>query len=327
MNPEDLDDEQLFKNLEQHNRNVNVVASLIMVAIMLVGVIVFRMCLMNAEAQSFNSEMESDFAAEVERFKQEIADAKTLEMSEKNDRGLEFAPDSAVKTRIEPNLFSFDPNTLDSAGFISLGIPPKVVATILKYRKRYGFRSVDNFFDIYAFRDGRYDYLRPYVEISRAEKKGVTAPIYKYEKTEYKRTEANSRVATLLVDINTADTAELRKLPGIGEKRALNIVKFRTSLGGFYSVDQLSEVYSIDDAVVERIRKNVVCDASVIKRIDINNTNSYNLWHPYLKGNLLKTLKHRIKSGKRYNSFDEIRHEEGYDEIVNGRAEKYLEFK
>lgn len=135
------------------------------------------------------------------------------------------------------------------------------------------------------------------------------------------------RYAGLQVDINTADTAELRKLPGIGEKRAMNIVKYRTSLGGFYTVEQLAEVYSIDAELVERLKKYIVCDGHSVAKIDINNTIPYQLWHPYLKGELLKTIKQRIKNGKRYKSFDEIKAEIGYDENLNGRAEKYLEFK
>ena len=135
------------------------------------------------------------------------------------------------------------------------------------------------------------------------------------------------RYAGLQVDINTADTAELRKLPGIGEKRAMNIVKYRTSLGGFYTVEQLAEVYSIDAELVERLKKYIVCDGNSVAKIDINNIIPYQLWHPYLKGELLKTIKQRIKNGKRYKSFDEIKAENGYDENLNGRAEKYLEFK
>ncbi|MBO7628313.1 MAG: helix-hairpin-helix domain-containing protein, partial [Paludibacteraceae bacterium] len=135
------------------------------------------------------------------------------------------------------------------------------------------------------------------------------------------------RYAGLQVDINTADTAELRKLPGIGEKRAINIVKYRSSLGGFYTVEQLAEVYSIDAELVERLKKYIVCDGNSVAKIDINNTIPYKLWHPYLKGELLKTIKQRIKNGKRYKSFDEIKAENGYDEKLNGRAEMYLEFK
>ncbi len=251
---EEIDDEQLFKKIERHNRNVNVVVSLTIIATMLIGVMAMRMYLMTANAQEVKSEIEMKFEDDVKRFKQEIAKVE-------NNTKLAKTPISADS----------DPNY---------------------QRKKEPHSDSDVKFQ----------------SIPSAEKKH------------------KSKYANIHVDINSADTAELRKLPGIGEKRAINIVKFRTSLGGFYSVEQLAEVYSMDMELVERLKKYIVCDGNVIK-IDINNTNPYKLWHPYLKGELLKTLKQRIKSGKRYKSFDEIKAETGYDENLNGRAERYLEFK
>lgn len=230
----EIDDEQLFKKIEIHNRNVNVVVSLTIIATMLIGVMAMRMYLMQANAQEVKSKIELEFDADVKRFKQSVA-------------------------------------------------CPVACVEVVPQRTQQG--------------------------------------------TEPQRTQqAKSKYADLHVDINSADTSELRKLPGIGEKRALNIVKFRTSLGGFYSVEQLAEVYSMDAALVERLRKYLVCNGDVAK-IDINNTNPYKLWHPYLKGELIKSIKKNLKSGKKYKSFEDIKAEEGFNEELNGRAERYLEFK
>lgn len=260
-----LDDEQMYKKIEQHNRNVNVVVSLSIVAMMLIGVMATRMYLMTANAQEVKSEIEMKFEDDVKRFKQEIATV-----------GEGFKP-----SRVDSNL--------QTGGVEALPYETK--------QSNYNQSSANSKF------------------------------VYKENRVPVETWRAASPYKDLHVDINTADTAELRKLPGIGEKRALNIVKFRTSLGGFYSVEQLAEVYSMDAELVERLKKYIVCDGSSVAKIDINNTNPYKLWHPYLKGDLLKTLKQRIKSGKRYKSFDEIKAETGYDENLNGRAERYLEFK
>lgn len=262
---EEFDDEQMFKKIEQHNRNVNVFVSLTIVATMLIGVMVMRIYLMKANAQEVKSEFEMKFEEDVKRFKQEIAEA------------------GETARRRNPQ------NVRDSVNYESSSHHTKNdYSTNSEYKKEY-------------------------------------------KKTEYSSNQSNSfkqdRYAGLQVDINTADTAELRKLPGIGEKRAMNIVKYRTSLGGFYSVEQLAEVYSMDAALVERLKQYIICDSNSVAKIDINNTIPHKLWHPYLKGKLLKTIKQRIKSGKRYTSFDEIKSEVGYDENLNGRAEKYLEFR
>lgn len=263
---EEFDDEQMFKKIEQHNRNVNVFVSLTIVATMLIGVMAVRTYLMTTNAQEVKSEFEMKFEEDVMRFKQEIAEASETTQH----RNYPLVRDSSGRDSIYHNTSNESP-----------------------------FNKSDN-------------------------KK-------EYKKTVYTSNQSNGfkhdRYAGLQVNINTADTAELRKLPGIGEKRAMNIVKYRTSLGGFYSMDQLAEVYSIDAELVERLKKYIVCDGNSVAKIDINNTIPYKLWHPYLKGELLKTIKQRIKSGKRYKSFDEIKAENGYDENLNGRAEMYLEFK
>lgn len=266
---EEFDDEQMFKKIEQHNRNVNVFVSMTIVATMLIGVMVMRCYLMKANAQEVKSEFEMKFEEDVRRFKQEIAEAKE-------------------STRQRNSL-----DVRDSVNNESLS----------HHTKNESKQSYSN----------NSDYKK------------------KYKKTEYNSNQSNGfkqdRYAGLQVNINTADTAELRKLPGIGEKRAMNIVKYRTSLGGFYCVDQLAEVYSMDASLVERLKKYIVCDSNSVAKININNTIPHKLWHPYLKGELLKTIKQKIKSGKRYKSFDEIKAEIGYDDNLNGRAEKYLEFR
>ena len=47
------------------------------------------------------------------------------------------------------------------------------------------------------------------------------------------------------ININTADSAALQKLPGIGEKRAQDIIKQRETMGGFKVVTDLQEVNGI----------------------------------------------------------------------------------
>ncbi|MDO4695725.1 ComEA family DNA-binding protein [Porphyromonas sp.] len=48
------------------------------------------------------------------------------------------------------------------------------------------------------------------------------------------------------VDLNSADTLLLQRIPGIGPSFARRIVKYRELLGGYYCVEQLQEVYGMD---------------------------------------------------------------------------------
>ena len=61
-----------------------------------------------------------------------------------------------------------------------------------------------------------------------------------------------------VVNINTANAAELALLPGIGESKASAIVSTRKARGGFQSVDDLLAVKGIGEAALEKIRGHVV---------------------------------------------------------------------
>lgn len=64
----------------------------------------------------------------------------------------------------------------------------------------------------------------------------------------------------LRLDLNTATGAELRLLPGIGERLSESIVQNRQQSGPFHSVDDLQRVRWIGPRTIERIRPWVVND-------------------------------------------------------------------
>ena len=61
-----------------------------------------------------------------------------------------------------------------------------------------------------------------------------------------------------VVNINTANAAELTLLPGIGESKASAIVSARKARGGFRTVDDLLAVKGIGEVALEKIRSRVV---------------------------------------------------------------------
>ncbi|GAB2912304.1 ComEA family DNA-binding protein [Nonomuraea fastidiosa] len=63
--------------------------------------------------------------------------------------------------------------------------------------------------------------------------------------------------ATAVLDLNSATADQLEQLPGVGEVLAARIVEFRTSRGGFTSVDQLREVSGIGPRKFEEIKPKV----------------------------------------------------------------------
>lgn len=57
-----------------------------------------------------------------------------------------------------------------------------------------------------------------------------------------------------LVNINKADKAQLMTLPGIGESKAMDIINYRNSSGGFKSIEDIKNVSGIKDAAFNKIK-------------------------------------------------------------------------
>lgn len=71
--------------------------------------------------------------------------------------------------------------------------------------------------------------------------------------------EEDSRPESLLpgetINVNTADAYDLQRLPGIGEKRAADIIAYREEHGPFRSLDELTEISGIGPGILEGLRE------------------------------------------------------------------------
>lgn len=61
----------------------------------------------------------------------------------------------------------------------------------------------------------------------------------------------------LIVNLNDATQAELNLLPGVGEKLAHDILKYRDEIGGFQSVDELMNIRGIKKGRLLSLKKYV----------------------------------------------------------------------
>lgn len=86
-----------------------------------------------------------------------------------------------------------------------------------------------------------------------------------------------------LVDINSADSVALLRVHGIGAKTASAVLEYRKLLGGYYSINQISELKCVTPENFARISKQIYCDSCVISKIDINFAPANELeYHPYM---------------------------------------------
>ena len=127
--------------------------------------------------------------------------------------------------------------------------------------------------------------------------------------------------ATIVIDINTADTLEFQKLRGIGPYYASMIVKYRSLLGGFIKKEQLLEVYGMDSARYELFIENITLQNDSVIRFDLNRVAFRDLLrHPYFDYYLVKDIFNlRQKRGDYKNVSDlmelELMYEELYEQI------------
>lgn len=61
-----------------------------------------------------------------------------------------------------------------------------------------------------------------------------------------------------LVNINTADSAMLQTLPGIGQQKAEQIIQYRESHGGFSTIEEIKNVSGIGDSTYERLKQSIM---------------------------------------------------------------------
>lgn len=87
----------------------------------------------------------------------------------------------------------------------------------------------------------------------------------------------------LMIELNTADTSDLKRLWGIGDVLSQRIIRFRDKLGGFYSTMQLAEVYGLSEETLAKTLPHVSADTTYLKRIDANSASIRELKkHPYV---------------------------------------------
>lgn len=163
------------------------------------------------------------------------------------------ASDSTYKKN-PVKLFEFDPNTLDEQGFKKLGLNDKVTHTIINYRNKGGyFKLPQNIKKIYGLSSADAEKLIPYIKIASAPHNNFN---YKEEKQTVNKPLSNYNYHT--ININTATAEEWKTLPGIGDVISNRIVKFRNSMGGFKSIDDVKRTYGLSDSTFSLIRPYLI---------------------------------------------------------------------
>jgi competence protein ComEA len=200
-------------------------------------------------------------------------------------------------------LFYFDPNKLDSAGWKKLGLRDKTIKIIQNYLAKGGhFYKPADLSKVYGLFDDEYRRLEPFIRIEAGKPDRQNSNSGKSSPYTIKKE------VTSIIDINTADTSAWIALPGIGSKLANRIVNFRDKLGGFYSVNQVGETFGLQDSVFQKLKVFLRLENASIRKININTATQDQLKaHPYIRYSIANAIiAYRNEHGP-FNSIEDLK--------------------
>jgi DNA uptake protein ComE-like DNA-binding protein len=257
--------------------------------------------------------------------------------------------DTSTAAVADPTYFPFNPNTIERADWLQLGLTERQVDGIERFREKGGrFRSKDDLARMYSLRPEQVAALKPYVQLpdhapQRAKGKADPWPRSNergWQEREVRPTEVegaapNERQAQprwergvqRKVEVNTADSAMLVALPGVGPAFARGILKYRDKLGGFHRMEQLAEVYVLKDKpdALERLAELLVVDSLMVRQLPINTCTVEQLAaHPYAGWKVAKPLIAYRQHHGPFKQLSDIRACAAVDEAVFRKLAPYL---
>ncbi|WP_276497853.1 ComEA family DNA-binding protein [Pontibacter litorisediminis] len=211
------------------------------------------------------------------------------------------------------SLRPFNPNQLTVEEWQAFGLPKWLAQRILNYRSKVGDLTYKaELGRIYGLPDSVFQRLYPYIDLpeERPAKYKRSASIAT-RPTPQPEWHTNKREKFILApfNINTADTTQLKQIRGIGSKLSARIIKYRSGLGGFHSVEQLREVYGLQPEVVDSLHKyTFVPKANTVQQLSINTASAEELRaHPYVSSNVARAIvAYREQHGK-YSQLEDVR--------------------
>ncbi|MBR5205822.1 MAG: helix-hairpin-helix domain-containing protein [Alistipes sp.] len=219
-------------------------------------------------------------------------------------------PADKPHTTIEPSRFSLD--TVTANYLHAIGFSLREAELVIRYRDMIGgYRSIEEFEECYAVGAERAKWLEPYIVFPPRD----SVATYSAERV------------TFPIDVNSADSAMLRRVRGIGEKSVMHILRYRELLGGYYSVEQISELKVVTPDNFRIISQQIWCDSARIKKICINFAGLKALEvHPYITNRMLRRIiNHReLKGG--WSTIEEMIESNIFTEEEAKRIAPYLDF-
>lgn len=187
-------------------------------------------------------------------------------------------------------LFSFNPNTASEETLIKLGFSAKQAQNLIHYRQKGGvFKSPSDLGKLYGISPTLLQQIIPYVSI----------PGQVGQHTKDSLSARREKSQQLPLELNSSDSLAIVKLYRIGPALTHRILEFRSRLGGFVSLKQLTEIYGFDEDILYDLDGKIWVDASKARIWNVNTVTTDELkTHPYFKYKLSNAIvNYRLQHG------------------------------
>ena len=130
-----------------------------------------------------------------------------------------------------------------------------------------------------------------------------------------------------ILNLNRCDTAELQLIRGIGPYAAKRIASYREQLGGFYTLDQLSDS-ALAPLHLDTLTRHFFIDPEDIRTISVNNSTILTLQqHPYIRFQQAKAIYNLRRKNVTLRSIDKLKLLPELSEEDINRIAPYLRFE
>jgi len=238
---------------------------------------------------------------------------------------------------MEPS--TFDPNKVSREALVVMGFPHRALANLIRYREAGGkFKKPEDLGKIYGLDSLSYAALIDFIVIEEVSVEprygaGRQAGLSSHGQrrkpgSDTQGSEGKWQISpkpVINMELNAADSIDLIRIKGIGPVYSSRIIRYRALLGGFYSLEQLWEIYGMDSLKFKFLSSSLYIDSSLIRRSDINEASFTSLVrHPYFTRQEVSDLIHYRNFAGEIKELTELKVNQVIDSTGYEKIKHYL---
>ena len=223
-------------------------------------------------------------------------------------------------TKDSPEYFLFNPNSVNKEELIRLGLNDFVADNLINYRKAGGkFSTPEDLQKIYGLDKNEYKRIQPFIVLSPGIKREIIIE-------DVDTVVSAGTAVKIFMDLNSSEFKDLLCVKGISNEIAGRILNYRDLLGGFHTLEQLSEVYDMSDTLKSNISQVFTVDSKKIRKFLLKDaTFTELLRHPYLSKEDVKKIFSLREFYKDNFHFEHIIENKIFNDSIIYRISPYFE--